>query len=519
MTEKLTMPQPASGSRKAKRGGGKRLLFHFVLFTVVGVLLLGFGIYGQVLLRRVSDEKITEARTNSLIEVVTDRVKAEAEKFAESSKQRSKISSGLSSKTRSVRSEAVNMLNGGKSEAETAAYIFEVLSNAAVSKLTDEDDATVALRTKVSTGLEEKRAVLISECLAQVEAKISAMNLGDVRTGLSRDTKDYNVMYYSPLMLWVGGFSLAIGLFCGAVFFFAGEDFRRKVTDFVEPMDYLAPFFFGVIIFTLYPMVRVFIMAFQERYKLTGEFVGWGFGNFRDVLFGVNTKLPQALGNTFLYVILTVPISTVIAILLANLLNKKIKLRALFQTAYFLPMVTSAVAVGMVWKYMFNGDYGLINYLLSMFSVERIPWLTQAQFSMAVMVIYGIWDSLPFTIILLISGLQNIDDHYYTVAKVDGAKSRRIFLRITVPLLAPTIGLVLIINSISAFKVFNSVVVLFSGTPGPMYNMYTMVYYIFEQISTSMEYGRAAAASLVLFAVILLFTVLQRFVQRKWNYN
>ena len=239
MTEKLTMPQPASGSRKAKRGGGKRLLFHFVLFTVVGVLLLGFGIYGQVLLRRVSDEKITEARTNSLIEVVTDRVKAEAEKFAESSKQRSKISSGLSSKTRSVRSEAVNMLNGGKSEAETAAYIFEVLSNAAVSKLTDEDDATVALRTKVSTGLEEKRAVLISECLAQVEAKISAMNLGDVRTGLSRDTKDYNVMYYSPLMLWVGGFSLAIGLFCGAVFFFAGEDFRRKVTDFVEPMDYL----------------------------------------------------------------------------------------------------------------------------------------------------------------------------------------------------------------------------------------------------------------------------------------
>ena len=270
--------------------------------------------------------------------------------------------------------------------------------------------------------------------------------------------------------------------------------------------------------FTLYPMVRVFIMAFQERYKLTGEFNGWGLGNFNDVLFGVNTKLPQALGNTFIYVLLTVPISVALSIVIAYLLNQKIKLRALFQTAYFLPMVTSAVAVGMVWKFMFNGDYGIINWLLSLLGRSKIPWLTKPEFSMAVMVIYGIWDSLPMTIILLISGLQNIDEHYYTVAKVDGAKAKRIFFRITVPLLAPTIGLVLIINSISTSKVFNSAVVLFSGTPGPMYNMYTMVYYIYEQINTGLEYGRAAAASLILFGVVLVFTMLQRFIQRKWNY-
>ena len=213
------------------------------------------------------------------------------------------------------------------------------------------------------------------------------------------------------------------------------------------------------------------------------------------------------------------PISVAISILLAYLLNQKIKLRALFHTAYFLPMVTSAVAVGMVWKFMFNGDYGILNWLLGLFGGPKIPWLTRPEYSMAVMVIYGIWDSLPMTIILLISGLQNIDEHYYTVAKVDGAKAKRIFFRITVPLLSPTIGLVLIINSISAFKVFNSVVVLFSGTPGPMYNMYTMVYYIYEQINTSLEYGRAAAASLILFAVILVFTMLQRLIQRKWTYN
>lgn len=119
----------------------------------------------------------------------------------------------------------------------------------------------------------------------------------------------------------------------------------------------------------------------------------------------------------------------------------------------------------------------------------------------------------------MLSGLQNIDDSYYTVAKVDGARAKRIFFRITVPLLSPTIGLVLIINSISAFKVFNSVIILFSGYPGPMYNMYTMTYYIYEQINTSLEYGRAAAASLILFVFIFLFTMLQRFVQRKWKYD
>ena len=135
-----------------------------------------------------------------------------------------------------------------------------------------------------------------------------------------------------------------------------------------------------------------------------------------------------------------------------------------------------------------------------------------------VMVIFGIWNTLPFTIILLLSGLQNIDEAYYTVARVDGAKALRIFRRITVPLLAPTIGLVLTINSISAFKVFAEVTVLFNGSPGPAYNMYTVVYYIYEMMHQRLELGRAAAAAIVLFVFIFLFTVAQRYIQRKWNY-
>ena len=135
---------------------------------------------------------------------------------------------------------------------------------------------------------------------------------------------------------------------------------------------------------------------------------------------------------------------------------------------------------------------------------------------MAVMVVYGIWHILPFTIILLISGLQNIDENLYTVARVDGAHAKRIFFRITIPLLAPTIALVVIINSISSFKVFNELFALFKGEPGPIYNLYTVVYYLYEQMNLKREYGRAAAAAIILFLFILMFTMVQLFIKKKW---
>ena len=215
----------------------------------------------------------------------------------------------------------------------------------------------------------------------------------------------------------------------------------------------------------------------------------------------------------------TVPAATVLAIIIAYLLNQKLRFSALFQTTYFLPMVTSITAVGLVWRWIFNRSFGVLNAILGFFGMNPVDWLQQAGNSMAVMVIFGIWSSLPFTIILLLSGLQNIDETYYTVARVDGARAFRIFRRITVPLLAPTISLVLIINSISAFKVFAEVKVLFGGYPGPVLNMYTMVYYIYDMMYEYRELGRAAAAAIILFLFILAFTMMQRFIQRRWRYE
>ena len=289
---------------------------------------------------------------------------------------------------------------------------------------------------------------------------------------------------------------------------------RKRIFSAVEPWLYLLPFFLGLTVFTLYPVVNVVFMSFKEGYShLTRGFDAWGLGNYQAVL--SDPKFTQAIGNTLQYVLLVVPISTCIAVVVAYLLNQKLRFSALFQTAYFLPMVTSVTAVSLAWRLMYNRNFGILNYLLSFVGVAKIPWLESAAWSMPALVIFGIWNILPTTIILLLAGLQNIDPQYYTAAKVDGSSGLRIFFRITVPLLAPTIFLVCIMNTISCFKVFSELYPLFKGNPGPFYNLYTVVYYIRYAMMESRNYGVAAASSIVLFLFIFVFTMVQLFIQKR----
>lgn len=293
--------------------------------------------------------------------------------------------------------------------------------------------------------------------------------------------------------------------------------FNRKY----EPLLYLIPFAIGLIVFTIYPIINVVIMSFKEGYRLSGAYNGIGLGNYTTVI--GNKYFQSAIKNTFIYVFTVVPIATVLSVLFANLLNQKIKGIGIFHTAYFLPMVTSAIAVGISWRFMFNKRTGVINWLLGLIGIGPIDWLGavagQAPYNMLTVIIFGIWNMMPFTIILLLSGLQNIDPMYYTAAKVDGASSSQIFRRITVPLLAPTIFLTLVVNMISAFKVYNDVIPFWGGKAGALgTNLYTIVYWIKETFYQKLRLGQAAAASIVLFVIILIFTMIQRFIQRKFDY-
>lgn len=289
---------------------------------------------------------------------------------------------------------------------------------------------------------------------------------------------------------------------------------KRQVYSKIEPWLYLSPFLFFIILFTIYPLINVFTLSFKENYSfLKGTFSAINFENYKYVI--SDEKFVLAMKNTCLYVLFVVPLSTVIAIFFANLLNQKIKGNAFFQTAFFMPMVTSVTAVGLVWRLIYNQQYGLLNFIISKFGFEKIGWVSESKYSLLALVIFGIWNILPFTTILLLSGLQNINELYYTAAKVDGASKSKIFFRITVPLLSPTIFLVCIVNTISCFKVFSELFPLFNGKPGPYYNLYTVVYYIRYAMIEKRKYGYAAAAAVILFLIILIFTLLQLCIKKR----
>ena len=289
---------------------------------------------------------------------------------------------------------------------------------------------------------------------------------------------------------------------------------RREIFNKLEPWLYLAPFLIFIIIFTLYPVINVFTISFKENYSyLRGTFKAFNFENYKYVL--TDDKFTSGLRNTALYVLFVVPVSTAIALFFANLLNKKVRGSAIFQTAFFLPMVTSVTAVGLIWRLMYNQQYGIINWVLTKFGIEKIGWVTESRWSLLALIIFGTWNILPFTIIILLSGMQNINELYYTVARVDGAKPMRIFFRITVPLLSPTIFLVCIVNTISCFKVFSELYPLFYGKPGPYYNLYTVVYYIRYAMMEKRKYGYAAAAAVILFLCIFVVTLLELYLKKR----
>ena len=289
---------------------------------------------------------------------------------------------------------------------------------------------------------------------------------------------------------------------------------RRDTFSKIEPWLYLSPFLIFIIIFTLYPVINVFTISFKENYSyLRGTFSHINFENYKYVL--TDDKFTSGLRNTALYVLFVVPFSTAIALFFANLLNKKVRGSAIFQTAFFLPMVTSVTAVGLIWRLMYNQQYGIINWMLTKFGIEKIGWVTESRWSLLALIIFGTWNILPFTIIILLSGMQNINELYYTVARVDGAKPMRIFFRITVPLLSPTIFLVCIVNTISCFKVFSELYPLFYGKPGPYYNLYTVVYYIRYAMMEKRKYGYASAAAVILFLCIFVVTLLELYLKKR----
>ncbi len=302
---------------------------------------------------------------------------------------------------------------------------------------------------------------------------------------------------------------------------------------------YLLPCLVLLAIFTVWPIINTVRMAFLENYnglkEAGGETFRFGISNFTKVL--EYKRFLQCLKTTMLLCVITVPVSTFLALLISVALNSIKVLQKPLQTIFFLPYVTNAIAIGMVFAAMFNivGSFygteneivvtaGIVNNVIEFFGGTRVNWINYGSTylaNMTVMVIYIVWNALPFKILILLSGLQSINKQYYDAAKVDGSSKGRIFWRITVPLLGPMLAYVIITGFIGGFKEYTSIVGIFGASMGPAHDakrLNTMVGFIYDALASNQQ-GRASAAAIILFGIILVVTLINlRVSNRKVHY-
>lgn len=274
---------------------------------------------------------------------------------------------------------------------------------------------------------------------------------------------------------------------------------------------FLLPALIIIGVFNVLPLIKTFIMSMQKGTLNNLRFNG--FKNFQVVL--QDPKFHDAIGNTALFSFVVVPVGLIISMFIAVTIFEKIKYKSLFETIFFIPYLTSVIAVGIVFRFLFNGDYGFINYLLSFINVGPINFLDDPSMSMTTLILFGIWSGLAFNIIILLSGLRTIDESYYKVADMFGATKMEQFFKITLPQLIPTITFLLMMNFINAFKVYAQVFSLFNGKAGIANSATTGVFYIFNKFYVEYRYGQGMAAAVILFALILLFTLIQNYVLKR----
>ena len=291
---------------------------------------------------------------------------------------------------------------------------------------------------------------------------------------------------------------------------------------------YLLPALVILAIFTVWPIINTLRMAFLKDYNelsvIGGQTFEFGFDNFVNV--AKYRGFVNCLGNTMILCVVTVPISTMLALIIAVALNSIKFIRRTMQTIFFLPYVTNSIAIGMVFMAMFSmvkglpgqeDSIGIINTIIEAFGGTRINWVnpnSSKAANMAVLIIYIVWNALPFKILVLLGGLQGVNKQYYEAAKVDGTSRIRTFWRITVPLLSPMIAYVVITSFIGGFKEYTSIIGIFGDEMGsPAGRLNTMVGFIYDNLDNNQ--GRASAAALILFAIIFAVTMVNMYVSKK----
>ena len=282
---------------------------------------------------------------------------------------------------------------------------------------------------------------------------------------------------------------------------------QRKRT--LVAYSFIAPNFIGFAVFTLGPIILAFIMAFSE-WDGSNPMKFVGLKNFADLF--ANERFLASLKNTIVYSLFTVPLTLVAALALAILLNQKIKGRTFFRTVTFFPYVASLVAVAAVWNMLFTPSKGgLMNQLLmNVFHAEPLKWAASPKTVMLTIILFSVWKNMGYYMVIYLAGLQGISEDLYEAAALDGANAWQKFWYVTLPQLKPTTFFVSVMLTISCFKIYDIVYMLAGGSNGVVNkSAMVLVYYIYEEAFRNWKLGSASAAALVLFAVVLIITLIQ----------
>ncbi len=281
----------------------------------------------------------------------------------------------------------------------------------------------------------------------------------------------------------------------------------RRRGEMVPSLAMLAPSLIVLLIFVILPVAMAFGLSLTKWELRSTEQTFIGLENYRDIL--TSKDFWRVLKNTVYFTVLKLPADMVLALAVALLLNRPLRGLSLYRMAFFLPVVTSAVAVSAIWLWIYQPTFGLANAMLKALHLPPQTWLSDPKMAMPAVVVMSLWKGLGYNVVIFLAGLQNISSIYHEAAQIDGANSWQRFRHITWPLLSPVTYFVLVIGIINSFKVFTQIHVM-TPTGGPLGSTEVLVFYLWQQAFQSFKFGRAAAVAFILFAIVLVITAVQR---------
>ena len=280
--------------------------------------------------------------------------------------------------------------------------------------------------------------------------------------------------------------------------------------DGLTALVFILPAVLGTLIFIVIPVFFSFSLSFVD-WDLLSPMKFVGLSNFKDVL--TDSMFVQVLINTFVFAIASSVFAVIIPLVLACILNTKIRGSNFYKTAYFLPFITPMIVIAIVWQWVFDPNIGLFNQILH----THIKWLYDVRFAMPALIAVSVWKLIGYNMIIFLSGLSTINQEVLEAAKIDGANSWQVFKNVTVPLLSPTIFFVIVITSISSFQVFDLIYVMTQG--GPDNSTMVLVYSIYKYAFEYFDVGKASAIAYILFAIIFVLVLCQWKLRKKMVYN